>query len=79
MKTRNKVIPVLSPAGGNEEIAAVAKTIRSGWWGRGPKVEELEKKFVTFLKINGRVKPVYDLTTKSIISTIFIAENVFYM
>ena len=40
---------------------------------------KLEKKFVTFLKINGRVKPVYDFTTKSIISTIFIAENVFYM
>ncbi len=37
---------------------------------------KLEKKFV---KINGRVKPVYDFTTKSIISTIFIAENVFYM
>ena len=46
------------------------------------KVQEyikLEKKFVTFLKINGRLKPSNNFTTKSIISTIFIAENVFYM
>ena len=40
---------------------------------------KLEKKFVKFLKINGSVKPVDNFTTKSIISTIFIAENVFYM
>ena len=40
---------------------------------------KLEKKFVTFLKINGRLKHVHNFTTKSIISTIFIAENVFYM
>ena len=40
---------------------------------------KVEKKFVTFLKINGRVKRVHNFTTKSIISTIFIAENVFYM
>lgn len=45
MKVRNKVIPVLSPAGGKEEIAAIAKTINSGWWGRGPEVDKLEKKF----------------------------------
>ena len=44
MQIRKKTIPVLSPAGGKEEINAIAKTIKSGWWGRGAQVEELEKK-----------------------------------
>ena len=49
MQIRKKTIPVLSPAGGKEEISAIAKTINSGWWGRGPQVEELEKKFANLV------------------------------
>ena len=39
-----KVLPVFRPAVGQEEIDAVAKVIRSGWIGLGPKTEEFEKR-----------------------------------
>jgi perosamine synthetase len=45
MEIRDDVIPVLKPRGGKEEINAIAEVIESGWWGKGPKVEEFEKKF----------------------------------
>ena len=31
--------------GGEEEIEALRGCIESGWWGKGPKVAEFEKKF----------------------------------
>jgi perosamine synthetase len=45
MKIRETTLPVLKPIGGAEEIAALTPVIESGWWGKGPKVEEFEKKF----------------------------------
>jgi perosamine synthetase len=33
------------PCGGEEEVEAVREVIESGWWGKGPKVDELETKF----------------------------------
>ena len=45
MKIRDKVLPVLRPLGGEEEIASLRESIESGWWGKGPKVTEFEKKF----------------------------------
>ena len=45
MKIRDTVLPVLRPVGGEEEIASIAESIQSGWWGKGPKVAEFEKKF----------------------------------
>ena len=45
MKIRNDVLPVLRPYGGEEEIEALRGCIESGWWGKGPKVAEFEKKF----------------------------------
>lgn len=45
MKIREKMLPCLKPIGGKEEIAALTEVIESGWWGKGPKVAELEKKF----------------------------------
>lgn len=45
MKIREKMLPVLQPFGGEEEINAVADVIRSGWWGKGPKVEQFEAEF----------------------------------
>ena len=31
--------------GGEEEVEAIRDVIESGWWGKGPKVSELEEKF----------------------------------
>ena len=45
MKIRDKVLPVLKPLADQSDIDDIAETIRSGWWGRGPKVEKLEKDF----------------------------------
>ena len=45
MEIRKDVLPVLKPAGGEEEIQAVADVINSGWWGKGPKVAQFEKEF----------------------------------
>ena len=39
------MLPVLAPKGGEEEINAIREVIESGWWGKGPKVEEFEEKF----------------------------------
>jgi dTDP-4-amino-4,6-dideoxygalactose transaminase len=38
------------PAVGEEEIAAVAETIRSGWLTTGPKARELEQRFAEYLE-----------------------------
>lgn len=45
MPIRDTILPALQPQGGDEEIAAVAEVIRSGWWGKGKKVQEFEEKF----------------------------------
>ncbi|MBK8021735.1 MAG: DegT/DnrJ/EryC1/StrS family aminotransferase [Chloroflexi bacterium] len=42
-------IPVFTPFHGEEEIAAVAEVIRSGWWGLGPKTAEFEKRFAEYV------------------------------
>lgn len=45
MKIRETMLPVLRPFGGEEEINSLKNSIESGWWGKGPKVAEFEKKF----------------------------------
>ena len=45
MKIRENFLPVLRPVGGREEIESITESIHSGWWGKGPKVEEFETKF----------------------------------
>jgi len=45
MKIRETVLPVLRPSGGNEELDSLRECIETGWWGKGPKVTEFEKKF----------------------------------
>lgn len=62
MKIRKRTIPVLSPVGGREEINAIAKTIKSGWWGRGPQVEELEKKFAKLVGVKYAVATLSNTT-----------------
>lgn len=44
----NKLIPVLQPSIGQEEIDAVAEVMRSGWLGLGPRTEEFEKAFSAY-------------------------------
>ena len=45
MKIRNTTLPVLRPFGDDDDVNAIKEVIDSGWWGKGPKVELLEKKF----------------------------------
>tara|TARA_Y100000296_G_C5165714_1_gene254450 strand:- start:825 stop:1994 length:1170 start_codon:yes stop_codon:yes gene_type:complete len=45
MKIRKNMLPVLGPKGGKEEIQALQEVIESGWWGKGPKVQEFEERF----------------------------------
>ena len=37
------------------EIQDVVETLRSGWIGTGPKVQQFEKQFSTYKKVNGAV------------------------
>ena len=45
MDIREKPLKVLGPIGDKSDIDAVGEVIESGWWGKGPKVEEFEQKF----------------------------------
>ena len=45
MKIREKMLSVLQPYGGKEEIDELRDTIESGWWSKGPKVARFEKEF----------------------------------
>ncbi len=42
---RNKFLVFGKPHFGREEIREITSTIKSGWWGTGPKTELFEKKF----------------------------------
>ncbi len=45
MDIREKMLPVLRPYGGKEEVEALKEVVESGWWGKGPKVAQFEKEF----------------------------------
>ena len=45
MEIRKNMLPVLRPQGGKEEVEALKEVIESGWWGKGPKVEQFEREF----------------------------------
>jgi len=49
MKIRKNVLTLNRPLGGDEELEALKEVIDSGWWGIGPKVEELETKFAEMI------------------------------
>src|SRR5207253_3656624 len=46
---RETMLGFQPPAVGDEEIAAVAETLRSGWLTTGPKAAELERRMAEFL------------------------------
>jgi dTDP-4-amino-4,6-dideoxygalactose transaminase len=50
MSRRATFLGFQPPAVGEEEIAAVAETIRSGWLTTGPKAAELERRFAEYLE-----------------------------
>ena len=45
MKVREKPLKVLGPFGDQSDIDSIGEVIKSGWWGKGPKVEEFEEEF----------------------------------
>ncbi len=45
----DKTIPFSRPSLGEEEIAAVAEVLRSGWITSGPKVKEFEREFAAYV------------------------------
>lgn len=49
MQKRKNFLVFGKPFIGEEEIAEVVDTLRSGWWGTGPKVEKFENNFKTYI------------------------------
>jgi perosamine synthetase len=45
MDIREKPLKVLGPCGDESDVQAIREVIESGWWGKGPKVQEFEEKF----------------------------------
>ncbi|MBU0980901.1 MAG: DegT/DnrJ/EryC1/StrS family aminotransferase [Nanoarchaeota archaeon] len=43
------MIPVFRPSYSEKEVEAVRETLKSGWWGAGPKAAEFEKRFADFI------------------------------
>jgi perosamine synthetase len=43
------VIPLFKPSCSNEEIEAVTRVMKSGWWGMGPEVEAFESEFGNYV------------------------------
>ena len=43
MEIRDKMLSVLQPLGGKEEVEELRDTIESGWWAKGPKLQSLKK------------------------------------
>jgi dTDP-4-amino-4,6-dideoxygalactose transaminase len=49
MKKRKKFLVFGAPYVGQEEINEVVATLKSGWWGTGPRVERFEKEFKKYI------------------------------
>ena len=45
MEIRKNPLKVLGPCGDESDVQAIREVIESGWWGKGPKVQEFEEKF----------------------------------
>jgi perosamine synthetase len=51
MKIREQMLPVSQPLGGVDDIEGLAQVINSGWWGKGPRVEEFERSFAEMVGV----------------------------
>jgi len=49
MEIRDKVLPLLKPHADQSDIQAVTDVLNSGWWGKGPKVEQFEAEFASMV------------------------------
>ena len=49
MEIRKEMLSVQRPVGGYEEINSIKESIMNGWWTKGPKVEEFERKFAEYV------------------------------
>ena len=45
MNIRDNPLKVLGPYGDESDVQAIREVIESGWWGKGPKVQEFEEEF----------------------------------
>lgn len=45
------MIPLFRPSCGDEEVRAVTRVLRSGWWGMGPEVEAFEEEFAAYVGV----------------------------
>ena len=52
MEIREKPLKVLGPFGDKSDIDSIGEVIESGWWGKGPKVQEFEEKFAELVGQN---------------------------
>jgi len=55
IQDRNKLIKLLGPSCSAEEIKAVERVLRSGWWGLGPVTEAFEQAFAKFVGVHHAV------------------------
>ena len=51
MKIREEPLKVLGPCGDESDVQAIREVILSGWWGKGPKVQEFEEKFAEMVGV----------------------------
>ena len=47
-----KIIPLFKPSCTDEEIEAVNRVLRSGWWGMGPETEAFEQEFAAYVGVD---------------------------
>ena len=48
MNIRENPLKVLGPYGDESDVQAIREVIESGWWGKGPKVQEFEEEFESY-------------------------------
>ena len=51
MDIREKPLKVLGPFGDKSDVDAIGEVIESGWWGKGPKVQEFEERFAELVGV----------------------------
>jgi dTDP-4-amino-4,6-dideoxygalactose transaminase len=66
---RSTFLPLAQPHISDEELAAVAEVVGSGWLTTGPKVHEFEQKFADYLKLDS---PIHVTALNSCSSAMFL-------